>query len=297
MSGGPGSFQHYINDVLREYLDAFCTAYIDDILIYSKSRKEHRIHVRKVLTALRDAGLQLDIEKCEFFVTETTYLGLIISNKGIRMDPRKVQTIKDLITPKNVKDIQAFVGFANFYRRFVKNFFAMAAPLIKLIKLTRKSVIFSWNQECETAFQRLKDAFMSDLVLMNFNPEKKIVVEVDASDWVVGVVLSQHDDEGILIPVAFFSKKHSPAEVNHGIYDKELMAMVRAFEECRAELEGVAFPIQVISDHKNLEYFMTTKQLSRRQARWSEYLSRFDFQIAYRPGKSGGKPDALTRRS
>ena len=294
LSGGPGSFQHYINDVLREYLDAFCTAYIDDILIYSKSRKEHSIHVRKVLTALREAGLQLDIEKCEFFVTETTYLGLIISNKGIRMDPRKVQTIKDWITPKNVKDIQAYVGFANFYRRFVKNFSAIAAPLIKL---TRKSVIFSWNQECETAFQRLKDAFMSDLVLMHFDPEKKIVVEVDASDWVVGGVLSQHDDEGILRPVAFFSKKHSPAEVNYEIYDKELMAIVRAFEEWRAELEGAAFPIQVISDHKNLEYFMTTKQLSRRQARWSEYLSRFDFQIVYRPGKSGGKPDALTRRS
>ena len=199
--------------------------YIDDILIYSKSRKEHRIHVRKVLTGLREAGLQLDIGKCEFFVTETTYLGLIISNKGIRMDPRKVQTIKDWITPKNVKDIQAFVGFANFYRRFVKNFSAMAAPLIKL---TRKSVIFSWNQECETAFQRLKDAFMSDLVLMHFDPEKKIVVEVDASDWVVGGVLSQHDDEGILRPVAFFSKKHSPAEVNYEIYDKELMAIVRA---------------------------------------------------------------------
>ena len=228
LSGGPGSFQHYINDVLREYLDAFCTAYIDDILIYSKSRKEHRIHVRKVLTALREAGLQLDIEKCEFFVTETTYLGLIISSKGIRMDTRKIQTIKDWITPKNVKDIQAFVGFANFYRRFVKNFSAMAAPLIKL---TRKCVIFSWNQECETAFQRLKDAFMSNLVLMHFGPEKKIVVEVDASDWLVGGVLSQHDDEEILRPVAFFSKKHSPAEVNYEIYVKELMAIVRAFDE------------------------------------------------------------------
>ena len=294
LSGGPGSFQHYINDVLREYLDAFCTAYIDDILVYSKSKKEHKIHVRKVLEALRSAGLQLDIEKCEFFVTETTYLGLIISDKGIKMDPRKVQTIKDWITPKNIKDIQAFVGFANFYRRFVKGFSAIASPLIKL---TKKGTVFSWNSECEAAFQRLKNAFVSDLILMHFDPEKKIVVEVDASDWVVGGVLSQYDDEGVLRPVAFFSKKHAPAEINYEIYDKELMAIIRAFEEWRSELEGAAFPIQVISDHKNLEYFMTTKQLSRRQARWSEYLSRFDFQIMYRPGKSGGKPDALTRRS
>ena len=98
-------------------------------------------------------------------------------------------------------------------------------------------------------------------------------------------------------PVAFFSKKHSPAEINYEIYDRGLMAIVRAFEEWRSELEGAAFPIHVISDHKKLEYFMTTQQLSRRQARWSEYLSRFDFKIVYRSGKSGGKPDALTRRS
>ena len=294
LCGGPGSFQHYINDILREFLDVFCTAYIDDILIYSRSVKEHKVHVRKVLEALRAAGLQLDIEKCEFFVTETTYLGLIISDKGIQMDPQKVAAIKEWLSPKNVRDIQAFVGFANFYRRFVRGFSEIASPLIKL---TKKNKVFAWDEKCEKAFQALKDAFLSDTVLMNFDPEKKIVVEVDASDWVVGGVLSQYDDEGTLRPVAFFSKKHSPAEINYETYDKELMAIVRAFEEWRAELEGAAFPIQVISDHKNLEYFMTTKQLSRRQARWSEYLSRFDFKIVYRPGKSGGKPDALTRRS
>ena len=144
------------------------------------------------------------------------------------MDPRKVQTIKDWITPKNIKDIQAFVGFANFYRRFVKGFSAIASPLIKL---TKKGTVFSWNSECEAAFQRLKNAFVSDLILMHFDPEKKIVVEVDASDWVVGGVFSQYDDEGVLRPVAFFSKKHAPAEINYEIYDKELMAIIRAFEE------------------------------------------------------------------
>ena len=140
LCGGPGSFQLYINDVLREYLDAFCTAYIDDILIYSKSVKEHKIHVRKVLEALRAARLQLDIGKCEFFVTETTYLGLIISDKGIRMDPQKVLAIKEWASPKNVRDIQAFVGFANFYRRFVRGFSEIASPLIKL---PRKNTVFA----------------------------------------------------------------------------------------------------------------------------------------------------------
>ena len=113
LCGAPSSFQEYINDVLREYLDIFCTAYIDDILIYSNSLKEHKDHVRKVLMALQKAGLQLDISKCEFHVTETIYLGLIISKDGIRMDPKKIETIQNWNTPENLKDVQAFIGFAN----------------------------------------------------------------------------------------------------------------------------------------------------------------------------------------
>jgi hypothetical protein len=122
-------------------------------------------------------------------------------------------------------------------------------------------------------------------------------VETDASDYVSAGVLSQYDDEGILHPVAFFSKKHSPVECNYEIYDKELMAIVRAFEQWRPELQSVINPIRVLSDHKNLEYFTTTKLLNRRQARWSQFLSQFNFKIVYRPGTAGGKPDALTRRS
>ena len=164
-------------------------------------------------------------------------------------------------------------------------------------RLVRKDVPFVWTSECQKAFEELKDRFCSAPVLMRFDPEKEILVETDASDYVSAGVLSQRDDEGILRPVAFFSKKHSAAECNYEIYDKELLAIVRAFEEWRPELEGSAFPIQVLSDHKNLEYFMSTKKLSRRQARWSEFLSRFNFVITYRPGRLGGKPDALTRRS
>jgi hypothetical protein len=120
-------------------------------------------------------------------------------------------------------------------------------------------------------------------------------VETDASNYVSAGVLSQYDDDGILYPVAYFSKKHSPAECNYEIYDKELMAIVRAFEEWRSELQSVINPIHVLSDHKNLEYFTTTKLINRRQARWSQFLSQFNFKIVYRAGTAGGKPDALTR--
>ena len=294
LTGAPSTFQHYINDVLREYLDIFCTAYLDDILIYSNSLKEHQKHVKLVLQALKTAGLQVEIEKCEFHTTETRYLGLIIGIEGIQMDPKKIETVKNWKQPQNLKDIQAFLGFANFYRRFILGFSTIVKPLTAL---TKKGAHFHWNEACNKAFQLLKDRFIEAPILRWFDPERRIIVETDSSDFVSGGILSQPDDNGVLHPVAYFSKKHSLEECNYEIYDKELLAIIRAFEEWRPELEGAKYPITVITDHRNLEYFMSTKLLNRRQARWSEFLSRFDFKITYRPGKQGLKPDSLTRRS
>ena len=166
-----------------------------------------------------------------------------------------------------------------------------------LTRLTKKETPWEWTSECQKAFDTLRMAFTSELILIHFDPEKEIVVETDASDYVSAGILSQYDDNGILRPVAYFSRKHTPAECNYEIFDKELLAIVKAFENWRPELEGSAYPIDVVTDHKNLEYFTTTKLLSRRQARWAEFLSRFNFKIRYRPGKQGGKPDALTRRT
>jgi len=160
-----------------------------------------------------------------------------------------------------------------------------------------KYVPFVWGPEQQAAFDLLKKAFTSSPILRHFDYDREIIVETDALDYILAGILSQYDDEGILHSVAFYSKKHSPAECNYEIYDKELLAIVRAFEEWRPHLEGSHHPIQVLSNHKNLEYFMSTNLLNRRQARWSEFLFRFDFRITYRPGKAGGKPDALTRRS
>lgn len=294
LTNAPATFQHFINDCVREYLDIFCTAYLDDILIYSDSLEEHQVHVEKVLEALKANGILLKPEKCEFHTQSTTYLGLIIEPNGIRMDPKKVETVQNWTTPKTVKDVQAFLGFANFYRRFIYGFSKIAAPLSAL---TKKDKTWSWTSEAQVAFNALKEAFTTAPILAHFDPEKEIIVETDASDYVSAGILSQYDDTQTLRPVAYFSKKHSPAECNYEIYDKELLAIIRCFEEWRPELEGAAHPIAVISDHKNLEYFMSTKQLNRRQARWAGYLSRFNFIIKYRPGKQGGKPDALTRRS
>jgi hypothetical protein len=294
LTNAPATFQHFINDVLAPYLDLFATAYLDDILIYSDNLEEHRHHVTTILTALSKNGLHLKPEKCEFHQQEVKYLGLIIGTDGIKMDSAKVEAIRDWPTPEKLFDVRSFLGFANFYRRFIRGYSNLVRPLTEL---TKKDMKFQWEDPQKTAFQALKDAFISAPILARFDFNRDVVVETDASDYVSAGVLSQYDDDGILHPVAFFSTKHTGAECNYEIYDKELMAIVRAFEEWRAELQSVANPIQVLSDHKNLEYFTTTKLLNRRQARWSQFLSQFNFKIVYRPGKAGGKPDALTRRS
>ena len=160
-----------------------------------------------------------------------------------------------------------------------------------------KYVPFVWRLEQQAAFNLLKKAFTSAPIVHHFDYNREIIVETDASDYVSAGILSQYDGQGIFHPVAFYSKKQSPTECNYEIYDKELLAIVCAFKEWRPHLEGLRYPAQVLSDHKNLEYFMSTKLLNCRQARWSEFLSRFDFRITYRPGKAGEKPDTLTQRS
>ena len=301
LCNAPSTFQAFINDTLREHLDVFCSAYLDDILVYSNTKEEHIDHVRKVLDKLKRAGLYLDINKCQFHVTEVKYLGLIITTEGLKMDPKKIDTIVNWKTPRCVKDVQAFLGFANFYRRFIHGYSKIAAPLSNLTKKDQKSFIFPWakNSPEQHAFNSLKKAFTSVAILAHFDPDRETWLETDASDYVVAAILSQKGDDGELHPVAFLSKKMTPQECNYEIYDKELLAIVRAFEEWHPELAGtpVEDPIRVLTDHKNLEYFMTSKQLNRRQARWAEFLSEFNFKISYRPGRQGTKPDSLTRRT
>ena len=293
LTGTPSSWQHFMNHTFFDVLDKYVTAYLDDILIWSASKKDHRRHVREVLTRLQSVGLTADIRKCEFSVTETKYLGLIITTKGIRMDPEKVEAVTSWPEPRTVKQLQSFLGFSNFYRRFIEGYSKIARPLTDLLK--GKTWSGDLPDAARAAFAELKAAFTTAPVLNYFDPARRTVVETDASDWASGGVLSQYDEEGVLHPVSFFSAKHSPAECNYEIYDKELLAIIKAFEEWRPELQGVDGDTEVITDHKNLEHFTTTKLLNQRQVRWSEFLSDFRFRIAYRPGRKAAVPDALSR--
>jgi transposase InsO family protein len=297
LTNGPATYQRYMNDVLFDYLDDFCTAYLDDILIYSEDPLEHEAHVKKVLDRLRAAGLQADIKKSEFSVTRTKYLGFIISTTGIEVDPEKVSVVKDWKEPKTVKGVQSFLGFCNFYRRFIADYGRVAKPLNQL---TRKDTVFQWDTRCQEAFQQLKDAMLKAPVLEHYYPERLTMVETDASDGVVGGVLSQQEPMSQLWhPIAYFSKTMQQAELNYDIHDKEMLAIILAVAEWRAWLQGLQRddPFQIYSDHRALEYFMTTKKLTGRQARWAELLSQYHFRLAYRTGKANGRADALSRKA
>ncbi len=292
LTNAPGIFQAYIQDSLRDILDVVCVVYIDDILIFSRTQEEHDEHVKLVLDRLQRAGLFANAKKCEFDKPEVEFLGYLLGADGIKMHPRKLETVTDWPCSRSVKEIQSFLGFTNFYRRFIDGYARIVLPLNAL---TRKNTAFEWTSEANSAFEQLKHAFTSAPLLRHFDPELPSTLSTDASDFAIPGILHQPDSHGFLHPTAFYSRKISPAEINYEIYDKELLAVVESLRDMRAWLISTPTPIAVVSDHKDLEYFMTSRVLNRRQARWSMFLSEFNFRLAYAPGIKN-PADGPTRR-
>lgn len=231
MTNSPATFQHFMNDIFRDMADKFVVVYLDDILIFSKDPREHSKHVRLVLQRLRDHNLHIKLEKCTFHTDTIEYLGFVVSPQGISMDSEKTKAIRDWPVPRNVRDIQSFLGFANFYRRFIDNYSKITVPLTRL---TRKDIPFKWGPPAQEAFEQLKRAFEHTPILAHFDPTAHIVVETDASDYAIGCILSQIlPGDNDLHPIAFHSRTMSQAEVNYDIYDKELLAIFAAFEHWR----------------------------------------------------------------
>lgn len=223
-----------------------------------------------------------------------SFLGFVLSAGKLEMDSAKVKAVLEWPQPTTRKELQRFLGFANFYRRFIRSYSSVAAPLTAL---TSSKVPFSWPAAAEEAFCKLKKAFTSAPILVTPDPQLQFVVEVDASDVGVGAVLSQRspsDDK--LHPCAFFSHRLSPTERNYDVGNRELLAVKMALEEWRHWLEGAENPFLVWTDHKNLEYIKTAKRLNSRQARWALFFSRFNFTLSYSPGSKNVKPDALSRQ-
>ena len=226
---------------------------------------------------------------------EVEFLGYVLGREGIKMAKGKVEAVLEWKTPPSLTEVQSFLRFANFYRRFIQDYSRVARPLTELTKGDKKE--WKWNPQVEEAFQDLKRRFTTVQKLAHFDATKPVIIETDASNFAIGAILSQRDDRGKLHPVAFHSRRFQLAEINYEIYDKELLTIVDTFKHWHRYCKGVMNQFEVFSDHQNLEYFMTTKILNRRQAWWAQELAGIDFRIHYRPGNQNGKPDALSRRS
>jgi len=269
-----------MNNVFSDLLDMCVVVYLDDILIYSNDITQHWSHVKEVLKRLQKAELYAKAEKCEFHSDSIEYLGYVLSPSGLTISDAKVKTIQKWPEPKKVKNIQFFLGFANFYRHFIFNY---SDIVILLTHLTRKDTLWNFDDKCRKAFNILKQAFTSAPILIHWVPDVQLVMETDVSDYALAAILSIMTKDNEIYPVAFHSWTFSAPELNYDVHDKELLAIFKAFKIWQYYLERSTLPINIVIDHKNLEYFSTTKVLTYQQARWSEYLSQFNLVICFCP--------------
>src|SRR5262249_34145160 len=287
LTNAPAAFIDLMNRIFRPYLDKFVVVFIDDILVYFRSQEEHEEYLAVVLQILRDNQLYAKLSKCEFWLDRVGFLGHIVSKEGIQVDPQKVEAVSNWPRPTNVTEIQSFLGMAGYYRRFVKDFSKIAAPLTKL---TRKQVRFEWDDSCEQSFQKLKECLTSALVLTLPSGQGDYVIYCDASKIGLGCVLMQNGRV-----IAYASRQLRKHEVNYPTHDLEMAAVIFALKIWRHYLYGEKS--EIYTDHKSLQYIQQQKELNVRQRRWIELLKDYDCQILYHPGKANVVADALSRKS
>ena len=294
LCNAPATFQDIMDRVFNNLVcEGWLIIYIDDMLIFFNNIKEHRIQMCWVLQWLQEHNLYLKPEKCKFEVPEVKFLGAIICAGEIAMDPIKLKAIKDWPAPWTVKQVQMFLGFGNFYRWFIWNYSTIVKPLMTLIK---KETPFKWNNDCETAFQGLKQQFTEEPVLHIPNPHEPFQLKCDASGVTTGAVLCQKEKDNLWHPCAYLSKSFTATERNYQIYKQELLSIIRAFKAWWHFLQGSPHPVKILMDHKNHTYFKMSQNLNRWQARWHLFIQHFNFILKYHPGKTLIQANALSRK-
>ena len=260
--------------------------FVDDILIYSQSEREHEDHLRIVLQLLRDHQLYAKFNKCEFWLNEVRFLGHVVSASGASVDLEKVEAVMSWERPKSVFEIRSFLGLVGYYRRYIKDFSRFVAPMTRL---TRKEVNFDWDDRCEEAFQKLRRRLTTAPILIVSDKGQGYTVYCDASKAGLGCVLMQSGRV-----VAYGSRQLKNHEQNYPTHNMELAAVVFALKIWRYYLYGEQF--EVYLDHKSLKYIFTQRDLNMRQHRWMEFLEDYDFTLHYHPGKVNVVADALSRK-
>ena len=292
LCNAPATFQTIMQEIFSNLIDdGHVIVYLDDILIFHESLAALTSITYEVLRRFMKWDLYLKPEKCSFAKSTIEYLRFLVSKGHIQMDLKKVSGILEWPHPLTIKKVQSFLGFCNFYHRFIKDYFTIARPLFNL---TRKDVPFIWGDAQQTAYDTLLKAFTTAPVLSLPDQMQPYQLITDASDFAIGAILEQPDALNQWHPIAYYSKSLQPAEQNYEIHDKELLAIILALEHFRHYLEGHTKPIEIWTNHGNLVYFTQKQKLSCWQARWALYLSWFTFVIIHKPG-SQNKADALSR--
>ncbi|GKF42148.1 putative reverse transcriptase domain-containing protein, partial [Tanacetum coccineum] len=275
-----------MNRVCKPYFDKFVIVFINDILIYSKNKKEYEEHLKAILELLKKEELYAKFSKCEFWIPKVQFLGHVIDSQGIHVDPAKIESIKDWVSPKTPTKIHEFLGLAGYYRRFIEGFSKIAKSMTKL---TQKGVKFDWGDKEEAAFQLIKQKLCSAPILALPEGSEDFVVYCDASHKGLGVVLMQREKV-----IAYASRQLKFFEKNYTTHDLELGSVVFALKIWRHYLYGTK--CTVFTDHKSLQHILDQKELNMRQRRWLEMLSDYDYEIRYHPGKANVVADALSRK-
>ncbi|GJW14686.1 hypothetical protein Tco_0018819 [Tanacetum coccineum] len=286
LTNAPAVFMDLMNRVCKPHLDKFVIVFIDDILIYSKSKQEHEKHLKIILDLLKKEELYAKFSKCEFWIPKVQFLGHVIDSEGIHVDPAKIESIKDWASPKSPTEIRQFLGLAGYYRRFIEGFSKIAKPMTKL---TQKKIKFEWGDKQEAAFQLLKQKLCSAPILALPEGSEDFIAYCDASKKGLGAVLMQREKV-----ISYASRQLKIHEKNYTTHDLELGAVVFALKIWRHYLYGTK--CTVFTDHKSLQHILDQKELNMRQRRWLELLSDYDCDIRYHPGKANVVADALSRK-
>ncbi|GBG86132.1 hypothetical protein CBR_g41036 [Chara braunii] len=251
LTNAPTTFQRCMNDLFRSWLDRFVVVYLDDILVFSKTPQEHEGHLRQVLEKLREANFKINAKKCEWAKTQVLYLGHVLDGDGIKPEDNKIAAIRDWLMPRTSTELQSFLGLANYYKKFVRNFSTIDAPLRRLLK---KEAIWNWDKDCTSALKKLKRALIEYPVLKVADPSLPFVVTTDASRYGIGVVLQQDDGNGYR-PVEFMYARMPSEKVATSTYERELYALKQALEHWKHYLLGRH--VKVYSDHETLRWLKT----------------------------------------
>ena len=290
LCNAPATFQRLMNRVLCDVNWVECLVYIDDTVVIGRTFEQHLSNLGTVLSRLRQAGLKLQPAKCKLCQKEVRFLGHVISENGIATDPEKTAVIATWPVPESKKNIQQFLGLANYYRRFIKDFGPTAKPLQRLLE---KNIAFEWTQQCQAAFDHLRKCLMTTPILAFPDHSRHFVLDTDASDTGIGAILSQVQDDGGEVVIAYASRSLSRQEQRYCVTRRELLAVVEFIHHFRHYLLGVHFTLR--TDHGSLVWIQNFKEPEGQLARWLERLQEYTFTVVHRPGNQHKNADALSR--